>query len=282
MKILQHWNSWKNRPWILVTKHGKEQAIFPILNQNGIINTHVEYADTDVLGTFTGEIPRLKSVEDTLFEKCTLGSSNIINPLWISTEGSFGPHPIFPWVSQHQESFLLLDRTSNSKFFFNYTSTKTNFLVASLQTEQQLVEFCHRIKFPSHGLILKKTVNAEVEIVKDIFDWKTLISVYKTLGDNVTVESDMRAMNNPTRMSNIQIGFSNFVNHLQSECPKCHYPGFSQKKVERGLPCEWCNSPTSSILYSFHVCERCQHEVIHQNPHGKTKEDPMYCSNCNP
>ncbi len=282
MKRFPTWKNWQNTPWTLVSKHQKDLAIFPILHQNNILETLVIEADTDGLGTFSGEIPRNLTVTETLEEKCKLGFSNSYHSLFIATEGSFGPHPLFPWVPQHQESFILLDRASSSKFYFHYSSQHTNFQVESIETEQQLVEFCHRIKFPSHGIILKKTVDEEVEIFKDIFDWKTLVSVYRTLGNNVMVESDMRAMNNPTRMANIRIGFSNFLKHLQSECPKCHYPGFSQRKVERGLPCEWCNSPTESILCSILVCDFCQHEVVNRNPNGKIKEDPMYCSNCNP
>lgn len=239
-------------------------------------------AETDSLGTFSGEIPRTLTILETLEQKCRLGFNHSKDSLLLATEGSFGPHSLFPWVTQHQESFILFDQESDCKFYYHFTSQLTNFQVASIQTEQLLVEFCHRIKFPSHGIILKKTIDDEVEIFKDIFDWKTLVSVYRTLGNNVMVESDMRAMNNPTRMANIRIGFSNFLKHLQSECPMCHYPGFSQKKVERGLPCEWCNSPTESILCSIHICEFCQHEVVNGNPNGKSKEDPMYCLNCNP
>jgi hypothetical protein len=282
MKPLTTWKNWQNTPWNLVSKHQKELAIFPILHQNGATKTLVIEAETDQLGTFSGEIPRNLSVMETLEEKCKLGFSSSKHSLFIATEGSFGPHPLFPWVPQHQESFILFDRSSNSKFYHHYTSQHTNFQIASIHSEQQLVEFCNWIKFPSHGIILKKNSENEAEIFKDIFDWKTLFSVFKTLGGTVMAESDMRAMNNPTRMANIRIGFSNFLTQLQTECPKCEYPGFSQKKVERGLPCQWCDSPTSSILYSIHVCEVCQHEEIKSNPNGKTKEDPMYCSNCNP
>ncbi len=179
MKPFTTWKNWLNVPWNLVSKHQKELAVFPILHQNGASKTLVIEAETDQLGTFSVEIPRNLSVMETLEEKCKLGFSNSKHSLFIATEGSFGPHPLFPWVPQHQESYILFDRSSNSKFYHHYTSQHTNFQIASIQSEQQLVEFCNRIKFPSHWIILIKNSGNEVAFLRTFLIGKPFFQFIK-------------------------------------------------------------------------------------------------------
>ena len=269
-------------PWNLVTQHHKEQAIFPVLRKNGIDQTSVLNADTDQLGTFSGEIPRILSIEQTLLEKCKLVSNQFPTAIFLATEGSFGPHPVIPWISHHQESFLLWDRSTDAIFFHHFNSNSTNFQVGTIRSKQQLVEFCSRSKFPSHAIILKSTQGNHPQIYKGLQNWEEVFEIWDNSNGELFAETDMRAMYNPTRMANIRIGFSAFLENLQKECPKCAYPGFFTKDVELGLPCQWCNLPTQSILFAIHRCEHCSLEEKEKHPLGKSHEDPMYCSNCNP
>ncbi len=73
----------KGRTLLIATKHRKEQVISPILEEAlGVKCIVSENIDTDVLGTFTGEVERTNSPLETARMKCELAS-----------EGSFGSHP---------------------------------------------------------------------------------------------------------------------------------------------------------------------------------------------
>ena len=96
------------------------------------------------------------------------------------------------------------------------------------------------------------------------------------------VETDMRALYNPTRMQVIKKATEKLVDTILSLCPKCQEPGFTVAEVKQGLPCEWCNSPTRSTLSFIYSCKKCNHSLEKTYPHNKTKEDPMYCDFCNP
>lgn len=55
---LQH--PFQGRDWVIATRHGKEAVLAPILeNALGLRITVPPDLDTDVLGTFSGEVPRL-------------------------------------------------------------------------------------------------------------------------------------------------------------------------------------------------------------------------------
>ena len=69
---------------------------------------------------------------------------------------------------------------------------------------------------------------------------------------------------------------------IQSSCPNCSYPGFDIKEFKEGLPCEWCNRPTKSILSLLYHCNKCGFEKEEWFPKNKEKEDPQYCDYCNP
>ena len=167
-------------------------------------------------------------------------------------------------------------------FFSSYQTNSTNFQTETITSIQQLVEFCNRVKFPSHAIILKIGSDPSAQIYKEIQSWEKAFGVWKASDGLLYAETDMRAHLNPTRMAHIALGFSKFLKTLQNECPHCSFPGLSEKKVELGLPCAWCNSSTSSVLHSIHLCEFCHYEEKKNNPFGKSKEDPMFCNNCNP
>ena len=62
----------------------------------------------------------------------------------------------------------------------------------------------------------------------------------------VFVETDMRACYNPTRMRVIEQTTHKLVAKINNKCPQCATPGFETAEVNRGLPCNLCNSPTKS------------------------------------
>lgn len=59
-------------------------------------------------------------------------------------------------------------------------------------------------------------------------------------------------------------------------------PGFSLKKIKKGLPCMTCLSTTSSIKFAEKICVFFDNKHTIMFPKGKEFEDTMYCNTCNP
>ena len=85
----------------LLTQHGKERVIAAALEPAlGCHVTRVAGYDTDLLGTFTRDIPRAGTQIEAARKKARLGMELARLPLGLASEGSFGPHPMlgmFPW-----------------------------------------------------------------------------------------------------------------------------------------------------------------------------------------
>lgn len=79
---------------VIATMHRKDEVITPLLKSELDLMPFVDSSiDTDLLGTFTGEIERKKDPLSTLREKCNIALTASGCDLAIGSEGSFGPHP---------------------------------------------------------------------------------------------------------------------------------------------------------------------------------------------
>jgi hypothetical protein len=241
--------------------------------------------DTDILGTFTGEIERRHDPISTAREKC-LQAMKINNcDLGIASEGSFGPHPTLFFVSADDEFLIFIDTTNNIEVVVRELSTSTNFNGMQIRSQEELMAFAKGIGFPEHGLILRKSKDENLDIHKGIIDIDTLKKSYKELSSkykSIYAETDMRAMYNPTRMGVIEKATQRLVQKIKSICPQCQMPGFGITDAKKGLECSLCGSPTNSILSYIYVCGHCQFTKEDMFPNKKTTEDPSYCDYCNP
>ena len=78
------------RRLLIVTKHQKEKVIAPLLEKElGVKCMVTENFDTDVLGTFTGEIERVHDPVTTARNKCHMAMELSDCDLAIASEGSF-------------------------------------------------------------------------------------------------------------------------------------------------------------------------------------------------
>ena len=274
------------RKLLIATKHGKEKVIAPILEQSlGVKCFVAENFDTDVLGTFTGEIERHEDPISTARSKCLLAMDLYKCDLAIASEGSFGAHPSIFFAHADDEMLLFIDKRNDLEIIVREISTNTNFNGEEVKTEKQLHDFARLTKFPSHGLILRKAKDDFTNIVKGISDWGTLNKIFQHLIVNygmAYVETDMRAMYNPTRMAVIEEATRKLVNKINSVCPQCSTPGFGITEAKQGLRCIHCNFPTQSVLSYSYTCKSCLFTKEEMYPNGKTTEDPMYCDVCNP
>ena len=276
----------KGRKLLIATKHEKEKVMAPILEKElGVKCVVAPNLDTDAFGTFSGEIERLDDPITTARKKCLMAMDLTGCDLAIASEGSFGPHPSIYFVPADDEFLLFIDTKNNLEIITRELSVETNFNGAEIKTEEDLKEFALHANFPSHGLILRKSKDEVENMVKGIVDIEQLNNTFNTLINRYEaayVETDMRAMYNPTRMKVIEQATIKLAHKINSLCPNCETPGFGITDSTQGLPCEWCNLPTRSTLSHIYTCLKCHYKKEEKYPNGKQTEDPMYCDFCNP
>lgn len=271
------------RKVVIATKHQKEQVIGPALQEAfEMLYVVSEKVDTDLLGTFTGEVERLLTPVEAARQKCILALAECDADFAIGSEGSFGPHPTLYFLPADEEILLLLDRKMELEIVVRHASLQTNYASFELGSEKYLSDFLRQVKFPSHGLHVKspgayvaKGIKSEDQLNQAIQEAVNRFGTY-------TLETDMRAMNNPTRMSVIQELAEKLVEKMKSSCPSCQRPGFSPTDVIRGLVCSCCSLPTKSVKSLIYSCEGCHYTQCVDSPDSKTTEDPMFCDFCNP
>ncbi len=276
----------QDRKIIIATKHEKEKVIAPLLEKALGVSCFInKNFDTDILGTFTGEIQRDLDPIATARQKCLMAMELTNADIGVASEGSFGPHPSMFFLNADDELIILIDKKNNLEIIARELSTTTNFNGKEIKNEEELLAFAELVQFPSHGLILRKARANNDHIIKGITDLSHLKEAFFTLMNaynSIYAETDMRALYNPTRMKVIEAATVKLINKINSLCPQCSKPGFGITNAKKGLSCSLCGSPTNSTLSYIYVCQHCQHTKEEMYPHKKTSEDPTYCDYCNP
>ena len=276
----------KSRDLVIATKHGKESVITPILEKELGVKCFVpKILDTDTLGTFTGEIDRKADPISTARIKCNMAMEITNCDLAIASEGSFGAHPGIFFVPADDEFVVFVDKRNNLEIIAREVSTETNFSGSVINNIEDLLAFATKVNFPSHGLILRNSKDEFIGITKGITNVEILKKKFQDLiyeFGTAYVETDMRALYNPTRMKIIERATKKLAKKINSLCPNCKTPGFGITDAKNGLPCEICNFPTRSTLSYVYTCLMCGYAKEEIHPNGKKTEDPMYCDMCNP
>ncbi|MGZ3757356.1 MAG: DUF6671 family protein [Mucilaginibacter sp.] len=274
------------RNFLIATSHKKEEAIGPVLIGKFKANIIVpECFNTDMFGTFSGETERADSPLDTARRKSKAASIAYKIGLVIASEGSFGPHPSLNFVPADDEILLLTDYENNLEIAVRQVSTNTNFSGKQLTTIDEVKAFAQAAGFPSHKVILKKGYKDYSLIIKSITSLDELLLTSNLLLANygsLFIETDMRAMNNPTRMSVIAQAAEKLSDLMNSLCPHCQTPGFDVGSIVPGLPCIECKLPTESPLKYVYICKRCAYQQDSYYPNKESFEDPRFCKWCNP
>lgn len=276
----------EERKLLIATKHQKEKVIAPLFwreFRNYCFTS--DTFDTDILGTFSGEIDRKEDALSTVRKKCVLASEATKCDLVIASEGSFGAHPSLFFAHVNEELIMLKDFKNDIEIVAKEVSMETNFNGKTINSEDDLLEFAKRVSFPSHAIILKPEKNNFSKIFKGVNSKEVLLKNYKQLKhefNSVYVETDMRAMHNPTRMKLIEKVTLKLIDKIKNSCPKCALPGFDIVIATPGLPCENCLLPTRSTLSYLYQCKKCCFEKVLFYPRELKYEDPTYCDYCNP
>jgi hypothetical protein len=279
-----------DRTAVLATMHAKEQVIAPLFAAAFSLPIVLPPSlNTDVFGTFTREVARPGSQLEAARRKAEAALAATGLTLAIASEGSFGPHPQCPWVPCDRELVLLMDRQHNFEVVVDHFSLETNYDQAEVGGVEEAIAFAERARFPSHGLVVMSSpvAGGEPVILKGITDWAVLTQQVQALLQTspnglVHLETDMRAMVNPTRMAVIEAAAQLLIQKLQNTCPSCDCPGFAAIELVPGLPCGACAFPTALIQSEIHGCQHCDFRQTFKVPQSGQFADPGDCPICNP
>ena len=147
---------YRGRMVALATKHGKERQIEPPLRAALDISVYVaDTIDTDVLGTFTGEIPRRGLPSEIVLQKARMGMQIANLALGLANEGSFGPHPVLPLLIVDTELLLFVDDERHIQVQEVLVSEDVVAVQTTAHSIDELSQFLTRTQFPTHGLIVR-------------------------------------------------------------------------------------------------------------------------------
>ena len=267
------------------TKHEKDRVVRPKLETIGI-DCSVADIDTDLFGTFTGEVNRIGTVRENLRKKVNAVFDEYPDcRLALASEGSFGPHPHQGLVHSDHEALLLVDRLKNREFYVDHLSTETNHFEVEFGPRDDLEAVLKRAQYPTHGLVVQAKGNSNV-IFKGLRSFyeigQAMLDCFTASPEaRVVLSADLRANLNPTRMRVIEETARKLIEKLNSICPHCSEIGFWPTKAVSGLPCNSCDLPTERLKGHSWGCEICAYEE-YRGAESRDGVDPKFCSFCNP
>jgi hypothetical protein len=248
--------------------------------------------DTDTLGTFSGEVERIGNAFDCVQRKCEWGVTHHNADYGLANEGSFGPHPLTPLLACDQEILYFIDRKRKFQLRLVHVSNKTNYQMKAVRSLEELHPFADAALFPSHALILRPNSSPSCSLSDDILfkginnrtslEEAFYASLKQSDDGQVWVETDMRAHMNPSRMAVIGELADKFANRLATVCPECDAPGWGSVRIDKGLPCELCGSPTELMAHEVFGCVLCNYNEKTARSDGLKAAPPMRCGRCNP
>ncbi|NJM96014.1 MAG: hypothetical protein HC800_01270 [Phormidesmis sp. RL_2_1] len=285
-----------NRVAVIATMHHKEQAIAPLVESALGVKTLVPTDfNTDAFGTFTRETKRPADQLMTARLKAEAAMKLTGTTLAIASEGSFGPHPQIPFVACNRELVVLCDHQHQLEIVGEVLSNETNFQSQTVRSAQEALAFAQSIGFPEHGVVVMQASQAEPQtaIAKGITTEADLVQAVNlaldqslalepALQGKVHLETDMRALYNPTRMNAIAQATQDLLAKISQPCPHCHYPGFTIVQRRPGLPCNLCGAATLLTLSVLYRCQHCQFQQEQPFPDSVQFADPARCFYCNP
>lgn len=240
--------------------------------------------DTDEFGTFTGEIARTLSPYQTCVLKATRAAERYDYELAIASEGSFGPHPSFPFIPSDHEIMVFLDRTNNWIIADQFTTPETNYRMMTINSQTKLDDFLTKAGFPEHALTLQTNSDKKViaKGIRDDYALQCALASGFKLEKELFIATDMRAMMNPSRMQAIAVLAQRLADRIKCHCPYCCAPGFGFKETKGSLLCHQCVSPTSLYQQEIWGCIQCNYIEQHPRKDGLVAAEPQYCQYCNP
>ncbi len=276
----------KHQKVFFATKHEKQKILEPLFKkiEMSLVDGQI---DTDLFGTFSGEVERTGSMKEALRAKIKACLRAYPEAQFVlASEGSFMPHPFLGLIPSNLEALMLWCCETETEIYAEHLSVGTVHAEETFSLNGNYSEFLGKIGFPEQHVIVRpeksyqpifKGLRSEKEVSSAI-----LACVAESPSGRFLISTDLRATGSPTRRSAILKVGEVLVSKLKSICPECHHPGFGIIRSLPGLECEECGEPTlvaKSVCYS---CPRCFYESERPRPDQLAKADPGDCSNCNP
>ena len=270
----------------LLTQHGKEGVIAPVLGAAlGCRVERVNGFDTDLIGSFTRDIPRTGTQVEAARRKARIGMELSGLPLGLASEGAFGPDPmagLFPW---NVELLVFIDDERGIEVT-GMAQQATRFAHLLTDDWEQAAQFARQAGFPEHHLVVRPQGQDDPRIEKGLAGWTALEAAFNRArgqaeNGQVFLENDLRAHAHPTRMDVNRLAAVDLAAKLNSPCPACGAPGFQVVERLRGLPCADCGAPTREIRADIHGCLKCAHRETRARANVE-HADPGCCDYCNP
>lgn len=279
-------NHWEGRQAVIGTMHSKEAVIGPHLEKLGLLWEVPTQFDTDQFGTFTGEVKRAGTQREAARAKAHAATVVSGAPIGVASEGSFGPHPVIPFLSVGSELVLLIDREHDLEIIGMSTTTTPGIGRVAVESATEALEHAAAWGFPVQGVIVRgsedggpfiKQCQTEAELATAVTDL-----LHHTQAHRVFLETDMRAHRHQSRMKEIAKATDDLITRCSSYCPACATPGFGMVRTLPGLPCAGCGQPSELVAVEVLGCVRCDYTETRPRSDGRTHADPGECSFCNP
>lgn len=277
---------YKKRKISLLTNHGKERIIAPVLERTlGCQVERLQDCDTNQFGSFDRLTPRAGTQLQTARRKAQFAIDFSSHTAGIASEGAFTVDPFSGFMPWNIEMVLFLDDLHGLEVVGTAQGSGMN-LSKSVRDFDSLMEFAVDAGFPSHHLMLRSQNASDPRVIKGIQDTDTLKSAFihalmESSNGKVFVENDLRAYCNPTRRLMIEQATEDLSRKLLSLCPACQMPGFWKIKSEPDLTFSAGNSPAREFAYEIWQCQHCQ--CTNRQATSQTPEtDSRVCDNSNP
>ena len=140
----------------VVSRHEKYRYIAPpLVPATGLVVEPFTGIDTDLLGTFSGEVERTMAPLDCAREKCRLAAAYFSEGYLLASEGSFGPHPAFGLLSAGEEWLLFYDIAEKKEIIVRDVTLDICFTGERLTDEAACLSFLDKVGFPDQKVIVK-------------------------------------------------------------------------------------------------------------------------------
>lgn len=275
-----------NVPIALASKHEKLKLIKPSFDEYVGCKIFEVNEDTDQFGTFSGEVERRNSPYQTAILKARLGMESTNTGIGIASEGSIGTDPFIPFLVSDIEHLVLVDDINHIVISEIYRSFDILYAEITVKPDEDLSEFLRKADFPNHRVIVRPNLKNVISCMKGIGDLDLLRTAIRecanfSLDGSVVIESDLRAMNSPSRQKNIQTLAKKLALRINSLCPECNTPGWGTVGYLKGLRCTDCGEVnTEANRQEALGCVRCDFTGL-----GNVlaeQLDPSQCQICNP
>lgn len=226
----------------LLTRHGKERVLALVLEPalEGVLQ-RIDDFDTDTLGSFTREIPRVGTQIEAARTKARIGMTRTGLVRGLGSEGAFGADPFAGLMPWNVEILVLVDDVRGIEIvgMAQGPAMHAHWAVSDWPTA---AAFAREARFPEHHLVVRADDQHDPAYEKGIDAREALEAAFlraqaRSTAGRVFLESDLRAHANPTRMAMIGRAAEDLAARYRSRRPRCASPGYSVVERQAGLPC---------------------------------------------